>query len=486
MLCVPPMAMDAGQSQVRTRFAPSPTGFLHVGSARTALFSWAYARRHAGRFVLRIEDTDRERSTRESEQALLDGLSWLGIDWDEGPFRQSERRERHAELVEQLLARDRAYRCRCSPEEIEERRQRTIASGGKWTYDGRCRELALGPDCGRHSVRLRLPESGPLRWLDGVFGESGQDAREIGDVIIRRSDGAPLYNLAVVADDLDMRITHVIRGADHHPNTPLQLALYRALDREPPHFAHVPLIVGPAGKKLSKRRDPVSVQDFLQQGYLPDALCNWLMRIGWSHGDQELFSRAEIAQLFDLEHVSRSSAQADLAKLQWLNQHYLKQLGTPALRAQLQPFVEREVGASAPLSSALDPLLDALRERCHTLAEFAQRARFAVVDAIEIEPAAAAKHLTAASAALLRDLRAELASLSEFSPAALEGAFERVRALHAGIGMGKLAQPVRVAVTGSSASPGIFETVAAVGPARALARLDRAISIAAQAAPSGA
>src|SRR5262245_59873282 len=222
--------MRAEPSEVRTRFAPSPTGFLHVGSARTALFSWAYARRHGGRFVLRIEDTDRERSTRESEDAVLDGLRWLGIDWDEGPFRQSERRERHAEVVEQLLASGRAYRCRCTAEELEERRQRTIAAGRKWTYDGRCRDLALGPDCGPHTVRLRLPESGALEWQDGVFGPSGQDAREIGDLIVRRSDGAPLYNLAVVVDDLDMRISHVIRGADHHPNTPLQLALYRALD----------------------------------------------------------------------------------------------------------------------------------------------------------------------------------------------------------------------------------------------------------------
>jgi glutamyl-tRNA synthetase len=470
---------------VRTRFAPSPTGFLHVGSARTALFSWAYARRHAGRFVLRIEDTDRERSTRESEAAVLEGLEWLGIDWDEGPFRQSERAERHAEVVEELLAHDRAYRCRCTAAEIDERRQATIAGGGKWTYDGRCRELALGPDCGPHTVRLRLPASGLLGWSDGVFGESGQDAREIGDVIIRRSDGAPLYNLAVVVDDLDMGVTHVIRGADHHANTPLQIALYRALDRNPPHFAHVPLIVGAGGKKLSKRRDPVSVQNFRDEGYLPEALCNWLMRIGWSHGDQEIFSRAEMAALFDLEHVSRSSAQADLAKLQWLNQHYLKQLATSDLRAELAPFAQREIGSAVALDASLDPLLDALRERSHTLSDFAKRARFAIAETIEIEPAAAAKHLNAASAPLLRELQREIESLGAFTPAALEAAFERVRERNAGIGMGKLAQPVRVAITGGTASPGIFETLASVGRERCVARLGAALAIAERSATAG-
>ncbi len=462
--------------QVRTRFAPSPTGFLHLGSARTALYSWAYARRHAGRFVLRIEDTDRERSTRESEAALLDGLRWLGIDWDEGPFRQSECAARHSEVVDQLLASGRAYRCRCSAEELEQRRQATIAAGGKWTYDGRCRELALGPDCGRHTVRLRLPESGSLRWHDGVFGESGQDVREIGDAIIRRSDGAALYNLAVVVDDLDMQISHVIRGADHHPNTPLQVALYRALDREPPHFAHVPLIVGAGGKKLSKRRDPVSVQAFRDEGYLPEALCNWLIRLGWSHGDQEIFSREEMAALFDLEHVSRSSAQADPAKLQWLNQHYLKQLPAAALWQQLRPHLERETGGPVERSAGQEALLDALRERSHTLSELAQRARFAWIEAPEIDPAAAAKHLNPASAALLRDLREELAAVSGFGTAELEPAFERVRAKHAGVGMGKLAQPVRVALTGGTASPGIFETLAAVGRERTLLRLDRALA----------
>src|SRR5690606_8481888 len=264
---------------IRTRFAPSPTGFLHIGGARTALYNWAWTRRHGGTFVLRIEDTDRERSTAESEAAVVEGLRWLGLDWDEGPIRQSARGERHRAAVDRLLAAGRAYRCVCTPEEIEERKAKVIAAGGKWVYDGRCAEAGHGPER-PHAVRLRVPREGKLGWDDLVFGPSGQEAREIGDLVIRRSDGSPLYHLAVVVDDVDMGITHVIRGAAHLNNTPLQLALYRALDPPVPHFAHLPLIVGADGRKLSKRRDPVSVQHFRAQGYLPEAMCNWLVRIG--------------------------------------------------------------------------------------------------------------------------------------------------------------------------------------------------------------
>ena len=329
---------------VRTRFAPSPTGFLHMGSARTALFNWAFARRHGGRMILRIEDTDRERSTREFEQTLLDGLRWLGIDWDEGPLRQSERRERHDAAVERLLSTGHAYRCVCTPEQLAERREKTLAAGRSWVYDGRCRELDLGPDCGPHTVRLRLAPDERLDWNDLVFGPSGQEAHEIGDMNIRRSDGQPLYNLAVVVDDLEMEITHVIRGADHLGNTSFQIALYRALGKQPPLFAHVPLIVGKGGKKLSKRRDPVSVQQYREDGYLPQALCNWLIRIGWSHGDQEVFSRQEIQRLFDLDAVNRSSAQADAGKLLWLNQHYIKSLPRDELVATLTSLPRRGGG----------------------------------------------------------------------------------------------------------------------------------------------
>jgi glutamyl-tRNA synthetase len=460
---------------VRVRFAPSPTGFLHVGSARTALFNWAFARRRGGRLILRIEDTDRERSTRESEARVIAGLEWLGIDWDEGPLRQSERAERYAETLENLVAKGRAYRCRCTAEELEERRQKTIAAGDKWTYDGRCRDLELGPDCGPHTLRLRLPERGHLAWDDLVFGRSGQDVREIGDFIVRRSDGQPLYNLAVVVDDLEMEISHVIRGADHQINTAAQLAIYQALEREPPLFAHVPLIVGPAGKKLSKRRDPVSVQSYRDEGYLPEAMCNWLIRLGWSHGDQEIFSRDEICSLFDLEAVGRSSARADPSKLLWLNQHYIKTLPSDQLLSALRPFLEASIRRPLTLTPELGRLAELLRERSRTLAEMAERARFLVVDEIAYDEQAARKHLKPAVEPALQDLHDRLAALEDWSEPALEAVFEEVRGRHGDLPMGKLAQPVRVAITGGSASPGIFETLAVLGKKRSVGRIAEAV-----------
>ncbi len=461
-------------SDVRTRFAPSPTGFLHIGGARTALFNWAFARRHGGRLVLRLEDTDRERSTREAEEAVLEGMRWLDLDWDEGPHRQSERGERHAEAVETLLATGRAYRCTCTREELEERKQATIAAGGKWTYDGRCRDAGHGPDCGPHTVRLRLAPDARLAWDDLVFGPSGQEAREIGDAIIRRSDGAPLYHLAVVVDDLDMGISHVIRGADHHSNTPLQLAIYAALDATPPQFAHVPLILGDGGKKLSKRMDAVSVQHYRSAGYLDDAMRNWLVRLGWSHGDREIFSGPEIAALFELANVSRSSAQADPDKLAWLNQHYLKQMPRPELLAELTPFLEQALGHAVEPSDGLADLVDLLRERARTLAEMAEQATFVAVQNLPYDEKAAAKHLKPAARPLLEALHTALAEVDPWTPEAIEPVFETVRARH-DVGMGKLAQPVRVALTGRAASPGIYETLAVLPQATALARIAEAI-----------
>jgi glutamyl-tRNA synthetase len=457
---------------IRTRFAPSPTGFLHIGGARTALYNWAWTRRVGGAFVLRIEDTDRERSTAEAEAAVVEGLRWLGLDWDEGPHRQSERGELHRTAVERLLASGRAYRCICTPEEIEERKAQVIAAGGKWTYDGRCAEAGHGPER-VHAVRLRVPKDGRLAWEDGVFGPSGQDAREIGDMVIRRSDGSPLYHLAVVVDDVDMGITHVIRGADHLNNTPFQLALYRALDATVPHFAHVPLIVGADGRKLSKRRDPVSVQHFRAQGYLPEALCNWLVRIGWSHGDQELFSIDEIRALFDLPAVHRSPGHADPAKLDWINQTWIKQLPAQRLLAELRPFLPP--GADA--DPGLPGLVELLRERSKTLAEMAERAGFLVTaeDALDYDAKAVAKHWKPALRAPVEALRAALAEVDPWAPAGIEAAFEAVRGAHEGIGVGPLAQAVRVAVTGSAASPGIYETLAVLGRERTGARLGRAL-----------
>jgi glutamyl-tRNA synthetase len=456
---------------VRTRFAPSPTGILHMGSARTALFNWAFARRHGGQHALRIEDTDRARSTEASERALLEGLDWLGIDFDQGPLRQSDGRERHDSAVAHLLETGRAYRCVCTRDELEERRERTLATGQSWVYDGRCRDRDLGPDCGPHTVRLRLDPSAYLGWDDLVFGPSGQAASEIGDMNIRRSDGHPLYNLAVVVDDLHMQISHVIRGADHLANTCFQIALYRALDGEPPRFAHVPLVLGEGGKKLSKRRDPVSVLQYRDDGYLPEALLNWLARIGWSHGDQEIFSREEICTLFDLDSVSRSPAQSDPGKLEWLSQHYLKQMPRDALIGLLLPFLTREAGRPVEATPELADFVDLLRERSTTLGEMAHRARFLLVDRVEYADKAAKKFLRPVALPILRSLHDHLAGLNAWEPASLEAAFETVRTEHGGVGMGKLAQPVRVAVTGSSASPGIYETLAALGQEQSVARI---------------
>jgi glutamyl-tRNA synthetase len=462
--------MPDPQRPIRVRFAPSPTGSLHVGSARTALFNWAYARRHGGTLVLRIEDTDRDRSTRDSELQLLDGLSWLGIDWDEGPHHQSERSDRHREAVEQLLARGRAYRCVCTVEELEERRRQTIAAGRKWTYDGRCRDLDLGPDCGPHTVRLRLPASGPLDWNDLVFGPSGQDAREIGDRIIRRADGSPLYHLAVVVDDLDMRVSHVIRGADHQPNTPFHIALYRALDAEPPLHAHVPLILSDSGGKLSKRRDPLSVQSFREQGFLADAMRNWIARLGWSHGDQEIFSRDELAALFDLDGVGRSGARVDLDKLTWLNHHYIQTLPRPELLARLEPFLAAEIGQPVPGSEALATLVDLNRPRSKTLVELAQQTAWLVREPVRFDEAAARKQLTPETGALLSDLAKRLAALDAWTESSLAPAFEALCGEH-DLKLGRLAQPVRVALTGGTVSPGIFETLVVVGREASLARI---------------
>jgi glutamyl-tRNA synthetase len=459
----------------RTRFAPSPTGFLHIGNARTALFNWAYARRHGGTLALRIEDTDRDRSTREFEAALLESLRWLGIDFDEGPVRQSEHHARHTEAVAGLVARGRAYRCICTREELEERRQATIAAGGKWTYDGRCREAGHGPDR-PHVVRLRMPREGRIDWDDLVFGPSGQDATEVGDVILQRTDGTHVYHLAVVVDDLDQRIDTVIRGADHFLNTCIHLALYDALGAPAPRFGHVPLLVASDGKKLSKRRDAVAVEHFREAGYLPEALRNWLVRLGWSHGDQEIFASDEIVALFDLAEVHRSPAQVDDAKLVWLNQHWLKTVPNERLFEAARPALESVAGGPVARTPELALLLDLLRERSKTLPDLAERARFALTEEISYDEAAWRKHLTPEAAAVLATLRTALAALGEWTEPALEGAFESARKEHGDLPLGKLAQPVRVAVTGSAASPPIFETLRVLGRERTLRRLDAALT----------
>jgi glutamyl-tRNA synthetase len=410
-------------------------------------------------------------------------MRWLGLDWDEGPILQSERAGRHDEVIEDLLARDEAYRCICSREELEERKEATLAGGGKWTYDGRCRDAGHGPDCGEHTVRLRLPIEGMLSWMDLVFGASGQDAREIGDKIIRRSDGGALYHLAVVVDDIDMEISHVIRGADHLPNTPFQIAIYRAMGIEPPEFAHVPLIVGSSGKKLSKRRDPVSIEAFRNKGYLPDGLRNWLVRLGWSHGDDEIFSRQEIIDLFDLDGVGRASGQADPDKLLWVNQQHIKSIDLDALQLALAPHLEKQLGESPARDARLDQIVELMRDRAKTLGEMAENAAILLREEVDLRGESAAKavkkHLKPSALPLVESLYSALEKLDEanWSEASIEAAFEATAAEHENVKLGKLAQPVRVAVTGGPVSPGIYETLVAIGRERCLPRIRDALEL---------
>ena len=460
-----------------SRYAPSPTGALHIGGARTALFSWAFARHHGGRFLLRIEDTDRERSTLASEKLVLEALEWIGVDWDPVPGfsgipRQSERGPRYREAIAELLANGHAYRCTCTEAEVEAMRGRAKERGEKPRYDRSCRERGIGADSAKpFCVRLRVPDVGGItRWNDLISGPAGEDASELDDFVIARTDGSSIYHFAVVVDDHDMGITHVIRGREHMTSTPRQLLIYQGLGWEPPQFAHVPLLVEPGGKKLSKRQDSVSVQSYRDRGFTPETVLNYIARLGWSHGDLEIFSQAELVQLFTLEGVGSSPSQVHDDKLFWLSQHYLKTLPRERLHSHLQRFLDAEAGAPVSVDDGLCKLVDLLRERSKTLVEMAQLARFYYVDALVRDPRAAAKFLKPEVAAPLAELRAALAGVPVWEQAALEAAFQTVIARH-GLQLGALAQPVRVAITGGTVSPPIFETLEVLGRDRSLARL---------------
>jgi glutamyl-tRNA synthetase len=459
---------------VRTRFAPSPTGYLHIGGARTALFIWLFARHHAGTFVLRIEDTDRERSTPESIQAILDGLGWLGIDWDEGPFYQTRRFPLYRGLAERLLATGRAYRCWCTAGELEERRQRQLAAGGRPAYDRTCRDRTT-PPAGRdaHVLRFKTPLDGRTVIDDLVKGPIVFENAHLDDFVIQRSDGSPIYNFCVVADDVDMRITHVIRGDDHVANTPRQILLYQALDAPLPRFAHVPLILGQDKTRLSKRHGATSVMAYHEQGFLPEAMVNFLARLGWSHGDQELFTRDELVQAFSLEHVGSSPAVFNAEKLVWTNFQWMKGLESTRLAELVVPYLER---AALPVPADrrwLARAVDTLRDRAKTLVELAEFLRFYVAETVELQPKAAAQHLKPEIAPALRDLVDRLEELPAWDEASIESAFQATIAAH-GLALGKLAQPVRVAVTGGTVSPGIYTVLDVLGRERALARLHSA------------
>jgi glutamyl-tRNA synthetase len=457
---------------IRTRFAPSPTGLLHIGGVRTALFCWLYARRHGGVFILRVEDTDRERSTPAAVQVILDGMRWLGLDADEGPFYQSERYARYREVIRQWLAEGKAYHCWCSKEELEEMRNAQLARKEKPRYDGRCRGGRAARDGVTPVVRFRNPADGAVVVADAVHGDVVFQNAELDDLIIERSDGNPTYNFCVVVDDYDMKVTHVIRGDDHLNNTPRQMNMLRAMGVEPPVYAHLPMILGPDGTKLSKRHGAVSVLAYREEGYLPEALLNYLARLGWSHGDQEIFTLEEMTALFDIADVNKSASAINPDKLAWINQQHMMRLPpakvVPELRWQLQ-----RLGIEAPDDAMLEAVVLAQRERSKTLKEMAEASRFFFEAPATYEEKAARKNLNAETAPVLEQAIATLAALPGWEAPAIHGAIEAM-ARSSNLGLGKVAQPIRVAVSGGGVSPPIDQTLAILGRQQTLERLQRA------------
>ncbi|MFM1886484.1 MAG: hypothetical protein RL026_1641 [Pseudomonadota bacterium] len=453
-----------------TRFAPSPTGMLHIGGVRTALFSWLHARRHGGKFILRVEDTDRERSTDEAVRVILDGMRWLGLDADEGPFFQTHRYPRYQQVIQQLLDEGKAYRCYCSKEELDAMREAQLARKEKPRYDGRWRDSTAAPPPGVTPViRFRNPVDGEVVVDDLVHGPTAFQNAELDDLIIQRSDGNPTYNFCVVVDDFDMGVTHVIRGDDHLNNTPRQINMLRALGATPPVYAHVPMILGPDGAKLSKRHGAVSVLQYQEEGYLPDALLNYLVRLGWSHGDQEFFTRAEMIAAFDIADVNKAASAFNPEKLLWLNQQHIMKAPVATLVAALRDQLAR-LGVHTDDGLKLAGVAEALRERARTLREMATSGLFFFQDPVPDEKAVA-KHLTGDARVLLPELRTALAGQQEWTAAALHGLLNGFAAGR-GLGLGKVAQPLRVALTGGTVSPPIDVTVALLGRETVLARLD--------------
>ncbi|KAA3625935.1 MAG: glutamate--tRNA ligase [Proteobacteria bacterium] len=458
---------------VRTRFAPSPTGYLHIGGVRTALFCWLYARRHGGTFVLRIEDTDRERSTPESIEAILEGMRWMELAADEGPFYQTRRMDRYRQVIDDMLADGRAYRCYCTREELEAEREAQRARGEKPRYSRRCREHGEPRDGVDPVIRFRNPLEGAVSWDDAVKGRITISNDELDDLIIARGDGSPTYNFCVVVDDLDMAITHVIRGDDHVNNTPRQINILRALGGKPPVYAHVPMILGPDGQRLSKRHGAVSVLEYRKMGILPEAMRNYLVRLGWSHGDQELFSDEEMIALFDIHDVNRAASSFDQEKLLWLNQHYIKECATDRLVAMLAKEMN-SMGVDISDGPSLVDVVEALRERARTVVEMAEKSLYFFREFDDYDAGAAKKHLRPAAAGMLRDVRGRLAGLDDWRPETIHAHVVATAEDHEAK-LGKLAQPIRVAVSGAAATPSIDVTLALVGKEKTLSRIDKAL-----------
>ncbi len=456
-----------------TRFPPSPTGYLHVGGARTALFNWLYARHTRGRFVLRIEDTDKARSTKASVNAIFEALEWLGIDWDDGPYFQSERFDLYTEYIDKLIQSGHAYYCTCSPEKIDAMRKEAMATGGKPKYDGTCREKGL-PRSADAVVRFKAPLVGSTIIKDVIKGHIEFQNSELDDFVIARSDGSPTYNFVVVVDDITMGINTIIRGDDHVMNTPKQIQLYKALGCELPVYGHVPMVLGPDRTRLSKRHGAMSVTAYRDMGYLPEAVLNYLVRLGWSHGDQEFFHTTELIEKFSLENIGKSAGIFDQEKLQALNGDHIQAMAPNRLYPYLKPFLEK-AGYDPGPGDYIEKIIATLNQRSKTLVEMADAAGFYFADEIEYEEKAAKKFLKAGALEPVRLLAEKLTALDDFEEKALEDVFRAVMT-ETGLKLGKIAQPVRVALTGRTASPGIFEIIEIIGREKVLKRLAKAIT----------
>lgn len=462
----------SNRDSVVTRFAPSPTGYLHIGGARTALFNWLYARHCGGKFILRIEDTDQLRSTEESTQAILDAMKWLGLDWDEKPYFQAERVAIHREMVRKLVDEGKAYYCVCTPDELEGKRKRALSEGRKPKYDGTCREKGIGKT-ENSVVRFKSPHMGVTVVNDLVKGAVQFNNEELDDLIIERSDGYPTYNFAVVIDDAQMDITHVIRGDDHLNNTPRQILLYEALGYDIPEFGHVPMILGSDKARLSKRHGATSVMAYKDMGYLPEALVNYLVRLGWSHGDQEIFSADELINLFTLEAVGKSAAVFNPEKLLWLNQHYIKESSADRLAKDVTPFFQK-LALDIPGSSFLEKVVSDLKSRSKTLVEMADNGAFYFLDKVSYDDKAAEKFLTPEYAGHLTAVAAELASLNDLSKEGIENLLRGI-AEKRETKLKFIAQPIRVALTGKTMSPGLDEVIMTLGREKVIQRIGEAI-----------
>ncbi len=458
---------------VVTRFAPSPTGYLHVGGARTALYCWLYAHKKRGNFILRIEDTDRERSTRESVQGILDGMKWLNLYYDEGPYYQSQRSDRYAEVLKKLLKEGHAYVCTCTKERLENLRESQMAKKEKPRYDGFCRNLerpVMEENC---VIRFKNPLTGVVEFEDLIRGKLSFNNSELDDLVLVRSDGTPTYNFCVVVDDWDMHVSHVIRGDDHINNTPRQINIFKALEVKPPYYAHVPMILGSDGKRLSKRHGAVNVMQYREEGFLPQALLNYLVRLGWSHGDQEVFSVPEMIEHFEIEDINRSPAAFNLEKLIWLNQYYLKYTEAQDLEGELAWHM-KQLGINIHSGPSLIKIIEAQRDRVKTLREMAEKSRCFFTDEISYNQESVAKHITPDTKRAMIVIRDGLSDIP-WSKEEIHRLFVTV-AEKMMLKLGQIAQPVRVAVMGDTISPPIDVTIALMGKERVIKRLDHALN----------